>query len=313
VGIVSPPLVLGAATLAVALRGGLRRGFVASAGMAAVLTPSLLVITSALGWAQPFAPDLADALLAAAVAFAVAAVAQYPFASAPQPGLPSRSGGLLPGFAFVSGLAISGALAVLLVGGRFSLAMPWPRAVGRASLQQPRPASKTRSTMAPSLALRAAIQTGDPAAVKAALARGADPNRILPGLDGSRGGFTPLNAAVLTGNTRVASLLIAHGARLNAGDNWYPTPLVAAVADRKWEMVRLLIAHGARVNDRAGGSRALWHAATADDLDAMKFLLAHRANPDTKQAGATLLHILQAEGPTHAEAARLLRLHGATE
>ena len=127
-GIVSPQLVFGAAALAVALRGGLRRGFLASAGMAAVLAPSLLVVTSALGWAPPFAPDLAGTLLAASVAFAVGAFAQYPFAPTPQPGFASRSGRLLPGFACISALAVGGGIAVLLVGGQISLVMPRRRA-----------------------------------------------------------------------------------------------------------------------------------------------------------------------------------------
>jgi hypothetical protein len=161
--------------------------------------------------------------------------------------------------------------------------------------------------------LRAAIQLGNVKAVAAALDRGARVNRVMPGLNEPDGGFTPLNAAVLIGDPRIVRLLLRRGANIEAGDGWYATPLIAATADEKMEMMRLLIAHGARVNDRRQGSRALWVAATTGKIAATTLLLAQGANKDTRQEGATLLHALQAQGLGSSEAARLLRMNGATE
>jgi hypothetical protein len=209
-------------------------------------------------------------------------------------------------------------LPVLLVavaaGGLLAFVYIRGRAFARTALTAAPPAiARVSGAILPGAALRTAIQTGNSKAVSAALNRGASVNRVMPGLNGPVGGFTPLNAAVLTGNLRVVRLLLRRGADIEAGDGWYPSPLVAAVANDRPEMMRFLVAHGARVNDRRGGSRSLWVAATSGKIEAMTFLLAHGANKDTLQDGLTLLHALQAQGLGDSDAARLLRLRGATE
>jgi ankyrin repeat protein len=62
-------------------------------------------------------------------------------------------------------------------------------------------------------------------------------------------GQTPLTLAVDKGNVAIAKLLLARGANVNAGKNWFGgTPLHSAVQNRNLEMIELLLQHGANVN-----------------------------------------------------------------
>ncbi len=65
---------------------------------------------------------------------------------------------------------------------------------------------------------------------------------------------TPLHVAARTGNTRLARLLLEHGASLDAKDNKCRTPLHQAAGKGKLETVKLLVEKGAEVHarDRSG-------------------------------------------------------------
>src|SRR5205807_2665001 len=88
-------------------------------------------------------------------------------------------------------------------------------------------------------ALWAAVRAGDVAAVRAAVANGADGNAR------NEYGVTALWIAAGKGNLDVVESLVGKGADVNARDDiWYQTPLTAAVGSSKVDMVRFLIKSG---------------------------------------------------------------------
>lgn len=66
-------------------------------------------------------------------------------------------------------------------------------------------------------------------------------------------GYTPLHWAAATGNTYVASQLLAHGADVNATAEFGDTPLHTAILCSQPTMVRFLITHGADLFKEGGG------------------------------------------------------------
>ena len=69
-------------------------------------------------------------------------------------------------------------------------------------------------------------------------------------------GETPLMTVARSGNVEAAKVLLAHGADVNAKEQWrQQTPLMWAVAESHPEMAQELIAHGADVNAR----QVEWH------------------------------------------------------
>lgn len=108
----------------------------------------------------------------------------------------------------------------------------------------------------------------------------------------SYGGMTPLHWAAIEEAQGVAEVLVAHGADVNAVDNWNMTPLhMAAARNTSAGLVALLLDHGA--NGTAldqWGETPLHFAASRDQPEVVALLLAHGADPDAKdQSGETPL------------------------
>lgn len=136
-------------------------------------------------------------------------------------------------------------------------------------------------------ALSKAIKDRDPAAIKASLDAGADPNGV--------GEFqrSPLHDAAAE-TTAGTALLLAAGARVNVIDAEGRTPLFGAHA----ETAGLLLAAGAnpRIADHRGNTAL--HAAAEDGTPELARLLLDAGVPvDARnQGGLTPLHIAAIEG-----------------
>ena len=116
-------------------------------------------------------------------------------------------------------------------------------------------------------ALGLAAFFGQDAAAELLLARGAEVNTPSR----NRMSVCPLHSAVAARRLRIASLLIEHGADVNAAQSDEFTPLMGAAQNGQTEMIELLLAHGARADvARANGQTALdlahegGHAAAAE-------------------------------------------------
>ncbi len=170
-------------------------------------------------------------------------------------------------------------------------------------------------------ALLFAARQGHADAVQALVDGGADINQVDPGDRTS-----PLMIAIVNGHFDLAERMLASGADVNLAQVSGATPLYAVLncvwaprtlypqptAYRQQEtsyltLIRDLLAHGADPNarlrtkvwysaynfDQSGvdeaGATPFWRAAYADDVDAMKLLVAHGADPNlptTRPAGA---------------------------
>ncbi len=134
-------------------------------------------------------------------------------------------------------------------------------------------------------------QTG---AVEMLLAFHANPNVPLNARQsGSPFPETPLHYAVHAGNVRLASVLIANGAHIDARGPEGRTALHIAVTGNRFDALHLLLEKGADPNIRdEEGASPLDDAVWGGFLDAAALLLAHGAHldePDT-QTGATPLN-----------------------
>jgi ankyrin repeat protein len=91
-----------------------------------------------------------------------------------------------------------------------------------------------------------ACESGGAAVVERLLKAGVSPNTTGPL------GETALHTCAHTGRVDAAKVLLAHGAQVNAGENWRgQTPLMWAAAQGHAEMMRALIEAGADVNVRS--------------------------------------------------------------
>jgi ankyrin repeat protein len=105
-----------------------------------------------------------------------------------------------------------------------------------------------------------------------------------PGLMGaySHDGWTPLHLAAFFGHTEIAEAMLAGGANANARSTnaMANTPLHAAVAGRKRaDVATVLLAHGADVNARQhGGWTPLHAAAQSGDEELVRLLIAAGAD-----------------------------------
>lgn len=144
-------------------------------------------------------------------------------------------------------------------------------------------------------------------------------------------GQTALMIVSRTSNVEAASLLLDHGANVNARERWRgQTALMWAAAENQPAMVRLLLKHGAEANARAnvndwdrqvtseprmqarpsGGFTPLLYAARKGCLECVKFLLAAHADanlPDPDDVSPMLLAVLN----FNFDVAALLVQHGA--
>jgi ankyrin repeat protein len=162
-------------------------------------------------------------------------------------------------------------------------------------------------------ALHFAAREGQLEAVRELVAAGANVN-VVSGSDH----MSPLLQAIITGHFDIAKLLLEHSADPNlvsataglfplwatidaryAYHEWYPAPSVDQENTNYLDLIKELLDHGANVNARLGskpwfrtfgnssgpdpaGSTAFWRAAQANDVAAMKLLIAHGADPNIK-------------------------------
>jgi ankyrin repeat protein len=148
------------------------------------------------------------------------------------------------------------------------------------------------------------MQFGRTDAVELLLAGHADPNAlVMSGMYASQygGNATPLQLAVLLGNVRLASILIASGAHVDAKGTTGRTALHYAVRDGHLEMIQRLIEKGADLNARdTEGASSLDDAAWRGSLDIVAILLAHgaRLNESDTKTGATPINEAAFRGNT---------------
>jgi ankyrin repeat protein len=130
-----------------------------------------------------------------------------------------------------------------------------------------------------------------PRAVEMLLAFHADPNGPLNIRQrGNPFPETPLHYAVHSGNVRVASLLIANGAHIDARGPGGRTSLHVAVTENRFDALHLLLEKAADPNIRDDeGASPLDDAVWGGSLDAVAVLLAHgaRLNEQDARTGAT--------------------------
>jgi ankyrin repeat protein len=102
-----------------------------------------------------------------------------------------------------------------------------------------------------------------------------------------RGGSTPLLFAARSGDTASARLLLAAGANVNDALPDGNSALVVAAHSGHGETAAMLLEKGANPNSADNGYTALHAAVLRSDLDLVKALLAHKANPDLRTTKGT--------------------------
>jgi ankyrin repeat protein len=129
----------------------------------------------------------------------------------------------------------------------------------------------------------------------------------------STDGWTPLHLAAFFGHVKIAELLLAQHADVNARSRNHNgnTPLHAALAGNHKMVAGLLIGQGADVNAADGaGWRPLHLAAANNNVEVIKTLVAQGGDVTAPNGeGQTPLSL--ATEKNHREAAVLLRRHGA--
>src|SRR3954471_19108918 len=121
-------------------------------------------------------------------------------------------------------------------------------------------------------------------------------------------GWTPLHYAAFNDNADAAAALLDAGAEGNARakNKFDNTPLQVSLLTSSRRVARVLLARGADVNARqAEGVTALHEAAQSGDLEIIRMLLAAGADPKAASPKFGTPHDLARKGK-HAEAARLL-------
>ena len=109
---------------------------------------------------------------------------------------------------------------------------------------------------------------------------GGDPtNPVTPG-DTQRGGSTPLLFAARNGDVESLGLLLAAGARINDPLPDGMTALTLAARSGQSAAAKFLVEKGADVNVASVGFTALHAAVLMGDLEVVKSLVAHGANPN---------------------------------
>lgn len=104
-----------------------------------------------------------------------------------------------------------------------------------------------------------------------------------------RGGSTPLLFTARSGDTASARLLLAAGANVNDALPDGTSALVLAAHSGHGETGALLLEKGANPDSADNGYTALHAAVLRSDLELVKALLAHKANPDLRTTKGTPL------------------------
>lgn len=163
----------------------------------------------------------------------------------------------------------------------------------------------------PRLAIFAAIEAGDPAAVRAELAAGQDPDGV------DERGRPALALAVSRKQLDITRILLAAGAKADGPDQGYPL-LARALPDRddtrpaaeRYALADALIAAGAPVNAAdSNGTPLLMQRVSyyGDDKESLSYLLDKGADPNARaRNGRSLLHAAMQSPKTLWFAERLL-------
>jgi len=125
---------------------------------------------------------------------------------------------------------------------------------------------------------RRTVQTGD---------RYGDQNSIKDVAQIDLGGFTPLLFAARVGDVASAEHLLRAGANVNDRAPNGASVLVVAAHSGAGRVAELLLGNGAEPNDTGAGYSALHAAVLRGDLDLVKALLAHRADPGARLTKGT--------------------------
>lgn len=151
--------------------------------------------------------------------------------------------------------------------------------------------------------LHAAAAAGTQQAVRILLTHDADPDAR------ANGNRTPLHLASFAGHEQTAKLLLAHGANPNARDQGRNTPLHEAAAAGADAMVDLLLAAGADPLVQNRLAHTPLHDASTSQTAAL--LLAHGADPNTRNLVGTFDLAFMAPDPNSEDIAELLLAYGA--
>src|SRR5215208_3181323 len=152
--------------------------------------------------------------------------------------------------------------------------------------------------------IHVAAKTGDVAGIAAALDAGAKINE-------SDGAAPPLYYAVQGAQLGAAKLLIERGADVNAPTAFGVAPLAPAVGKRNVELIKLLLDHGANPNSVVGTATVLHLAVERGCLDCVKALVEAGADVNAVTSNGeyrTPLHIAKRRGLN--EIADYLLAHG---
>ncbi|KAL3483162.1 ankyrin repeat-containing domain protein [Aspergillus germanicus] len=141
-------------------------------------------------------------------------------------------------------------------------------------LKEPRNFARLSFGRAKGAALVGAARRRQIRAIKLLLEAGVDVNELAT--NGSGGECTPLHKAAEQGHLDCASVLIEHGADVNARDGYSRTVLEAAAWTGKLQMVRFLLIQGADIQAK----NLIAHAAESTNVDLMRFLLDRGAQID---------------------------------
>ena len=165
------------------------------------------------------------------------------------------------------------------------------------------PLSPARAAETP---LIEAVRSGDAAAVRALLDRGADADRR------AADGATALHWAVYQDDAAIAGLLIDAGADVGAQNRAGVTPLVLAGAGAGAALVERLIEAGADPNERLpGGETPLMMAARTGRVEVLRVLLDRGAAVDAAEDRRGTTALMWAAANEHPGAVRLLVERGA--
>ena len=139
-----------------------------------------------------------------------------------------------------------------------------------------------------------AAEQGDLAAVRSLLANGVEVNTTYDFPVFKH--VAALEAAATSNSLQIVKVLIAHGASVDAMDNYGYTALYLAAVNDHLDVVQYLVAHGADVNHVSrdkGGDTVLGIAANNGHLDIVKYLVSAGANinlPDGKDGYTPLIN-----------------------
>lgn len=157
------------------------------------------------------------------------------------------------------------------------------------------------------------IINGQVGKLKADISAGLNPNTSLKLSKFSNLGMSLLDLAVAACQSRIVHLLVESGASVNGTGAGSPPLNIAAAKGETW-VTEFLIQHGAAIN-RIGvnGLTALDGAVRQRQLDTVKVLLAHGANPNhAVGGGARILDIVShSSKPVDQAIAKELRKYGA--